>query len=72
MSVQRGDLFWLVAGGLVGAVVGLLVARRTAGSWHRPVAIALACAHLGAVLGVTLFPMPVDGLDPFTAPYGNV
>ncbi len=70
--MRSGDLFWLVVGGVVGAVVGLVVARRVAGSWHRPVAIALACAHLGAVLGVTLFPLPINGLDPFTAPYNNV
>lgn len=72
MTVRSDDLFWLVSGAIVGALVGLVVARRVAGSWHRPVAIALACAHLGAVLGVTLFPWPINGLDPFTAPYSTV
>lgn len=71
-GVVADDLFWLVAGSVLGAVVGLLAARRAAGSWHRPVAIALACAHLGGVLAVTLFPLPLGGLDPFTAPYNNV
>lgn len=71
-GVFPDDLFWLAAGSVVGAVVGLLAARRATGSWHRPVAIALACAHLGAVLGVTLFPLPLDGLDPFTAPYSSL
>lgn len=70
--MRSGDLFWLVAGGVAGGIVGLVVARRVRGSWHRPVAIALACAHLGAVFGVTLFPLPINGLDPFTAPYSSV
>lgn len=70
--MRADDLFWLVTGALVGLVVGLVAARRVAGDWHRPVAIALASAHLGGVLGVTLFPLPINGLDPFTAPYNNV
>lgn len=70
--MRSADAFWLVVGALVGAVVGLVVARRVTGGWHRPVAIALAGAHLGAVLGVTLFPLPINGVDPFTAPYSNV
>lgn len=57
MSALRDDVVWLVTGAVVGAAVGLLVVRRVRGSWHRPVAIALACAHLGAVLGVTLLPL---------------
>lgn len=72
MTVRPDDVFWLVVGSVVGAVVGFVVARRVEGDWHRPVAIALACAHLGGVLGVTLFPLPINGLDPFTAPYSNV
>ena len=72
MTVRSDDLFWLVAGAAVGLVVGLVAARRVDGDWHRPVAIALACAHIGGVLGVTLFPLPIGGLDPFTAPYNNV
>lgn len=72
LGVLPGDLFWFTAGAVVGAVVGLLAARRAVGSWHRPVAIALASAHLGGVLGVTLFPLPLAGLDPFTAPYSSV
>lgn len=67
-----GDIFWLATGSVVGAVIGLVAAGRVAGSWHRPVAIALACAHIGAVVGVTLFPLPLDGIDPFRAPYSNV
>ena len=66
------DLFWLVCGSVVGALVGLVAAARTAGSWHRPVAVALACAHIGGVLGVTLLPFPFEGVDPFTAPYEAV
>lgn len=72
MTVLPGDVFWLACGSLVGAVVGLVAAARTAGSWHRPVAIALACAHLGGVLAVTLFPLPLDGMEPFAAPYEAV
>lgn len=72
MTVLPGDLFWLVVGAVVGGTVGLFVAGRVIGSWHRPVAIALACAHIGAVLGVTLFPLPLEGLDPFAAPYEAV
>lgn len=72
MTVLPGDLFWLVCGAIVGAVVGFVAALRAAGSWHRPAAIALASAHIGAVLGVTLFPLPLAGLDPFSAPYEAV
>ncbi len=70
--MRADDLFWLVAGGVVGAIVGLFVARRVRGSWHRPVAIALACAHLGAVLAVTLLPLPRYGLSPFDPPFKAV
>lgn len=66
------DVFWLVTGSLVGAVVGLVAAARTAGSWYRSLAVALACAHLGGVLAVTLFPLPLAGLEPFAAPYEAV
>lgn len=72
MTLLQSDVFWLVAGSVVGALVGLLVTRRVAGSWHRPVAIALACAHIGGALGVTLFPLPLGGLEPFAVPYSNV
>lgn len=71
-GVLPGDVFWFATGAVVGAVVGLLAARRASGSWHRPVAIALASAHLGGVLGVTLFPLPLAGLEPFAVPYDNV
>jgi glycopeptide antibiotics resistance protein len=70
--VREDDIVRLLAGSVIGAVVGLLVARRVVGAWHRPAAVALACAHIGGVLAVTLFPLPVNGLDPFTAPYQNV
>lgn len=72
LDVLPGDVFWFVTGSVVGAAIGLLAARRAVGAWHRPVAIALATAHLGGVLGVTLFPLPLNGLDPFTAPYSAV
>lgn len=71
-GVLPGDLFWFATGAVVGAVIGLVAARRASGSWHRPVAIALASAHLGGVLGVTLFPLPLAGLAPFAVPYGHV
>ncbi len=72
MGVLRsGDVFWLTAGAMVGLLVGLVVSRRIAGNWHRPVAIALACTHLGAVIGVTLFPVPFGG-TPFDLPYSTV
>lgn len=70
-DVLPRDTFWLLAGAVVGAVVGLVVARRVRGAWHRPVAVALASAHIGAVLGVTLFPLRFGG-DPFTVPYSSV
>ncbi len=69
--LRGDDVFWLAAGALVGLAFGLFVVGRVRGSWHRPVAILLACAHLGAVIGVTLFPVPLDG-TPFDLPYGNV
>jgi glycopeptide antibiotics resistance protein len=69
--LQHDDLFWLTVGAVAGLVVGLLVSRRVAGSWHRPVAIALACTHLGAVIGITLLPVPF-GRPPFDLPYSNV
>lgn len=72
LEVLLGDVFWFAIGSVAGAILGLLAARRAAGSWHRPVAIALASAHLGGVLGVTLLPLPLNGLDPFTAPYSAV
>lgn len=70
--MREDDIVRLLAGSVIGAVVGLVVARRVTGAWHRPVAVALACAHIGGVLAVTLFPLPLDGVDPFTAPYQNV
>jgi len=72
MTVLPVDVFWFVTGSLVGTLVGLVAAVRVAGSWHRRVAIALACAHIGGVLGVTLFPLPLGGLEPFRVPYSTV
>lgn len=72
MTVLPSDVFWFATGSMVGMLVGLVVAVRVAGSWHRPVAIALACAHIGGVLGVTLFPLPLGGLEPFRVPYSTV
>jgi glycopeptide antibiotics resistance protein len=69
--LHHDDVFWLTVGAVVGLVVGLLVSGRVAGSWHRPVAIALAGSHLGAVIGITLFPVPFGG-TPFDLPYGTV
>lgn len=66
------DVFWLATGLAVGAAVGLLIGVSASGSWYRRLAVALACAHIGAVLAVTLFPMPVAGAEPFAVPYSNV
>lgn len=65
------DTFWLGAGLVVGAVVGLLVGLRSGGSPHRRLAVAAACAHVGAVLAVTLFPLPMAVAEPFDLPYAN-
>lgn len=66
------DTFWLATGMVVGAAVGLLVGVAAGGPWYRRVAVALACAHLGVVLSVTLFPLPIGAGEPFAAPYDNV
>lgn len=66
------DVFWLTTGLAVGAGVGLLIGVASAGSWYRRWAVALACAHIGAVLAVTLFPMPIAGAEPFAVPYDSV
>lgn len=66
------DAFWLFIGLAIGAVVGLLIGLRAAGSWYRRIAVALACAHVGAVLAVTLLPLPIGQAEPFRAPYSNV
>ncbi len=66
------DVFWLVVGLAVGAVLGLLIGIGASGSWYRRWAVAIACAHIGAVLAVTLFPMPIAGAEPLAPPYESV
>lgn len=66
-----GDGFWLGVGLVLGTVVGIVLGVRAHGSPTRRAALVLACAHLGAVLSVTLLPLPVGGA-PSTAPFGNL
>lgn len=70
--VQPADTFWLATGLVAGGAVGVLIGVAASGDWYRRLAVALACAHIGAVLAVTLFPMPIAGAEPFQVPYSSV
>lgn len=55
--MHADELLPLAVGVLLGAVVGVRLAGDRDRPWYRKVAIVLTFAHIGAVLGVTLFPL---------------
>lgn len=63
-DVRAEDVEWLVGGVLVGLLVGVMAARRSRGPWWRRLVVALACAHLGGVLAVTLLPFGAGTVYP--------